>query len=784
MNPTTIENKPKTYTRPILLTKNNRPYIPKKEYVEPVVFVPINIQYLFDNNLNSSPSGYDLTSNGSITYETTPKSVYLDGSSYLSSNISIDVKTLGFWFKINTPTIDNYLISTTNDVFNIKISNTKLNIIIDTIEQPISYNFLSNKWYHLLLNYSNEKYEIYINSNLVQETVDYTALNNNTLYLGKSLESYSYSLITLDQNDSLYRYHEMVAIDSNLYLFGDLHTDSDLYNKLYKIDLSANTMEQISIQDPDDASNQIKSRHFISMISLDNSIFICGGINDNQYLDNFISIDTTTNYFEIKSFNGTEENKPSERTGHSFVVLPKGLQDYNPELYIFGGRYDTTYYNDLYRFNGGGISFKITLTSNVPTERAYHSMVADGDYLYIFGGRKDTYTYYNDFYKIEINYSTEYNSEKKEFDTITKRMNHKMAIIGNNIFILGGRNNDGILNDMHIIDKNTLELLYSFDSLLPENLSDYSMSVSNNDIYIYGGLSNIYDQYGQFIDYVVQSNLYKITNTTTNINGNIADLRLYNYSITDISSIYDEFFDNLPPTPTDFTTITFDSQTIGSTDMLSTVPYGTTELNIINNSILYNSNYEEGSGLYIDFTKTNLQNVIKVTITNFGTIYGRGGIGETIHKREGKYAITVLNNFDNINREITIINNGNIYGGGNGGYFYIEYGVSYPFILRNNGLSFNGTSYAIININAEGGDAQYYNGTDVIDAGTSYILSGATILDNRPPLVDTSSITYEYVDSSYVDKPLNNGGQDFDETKIIDLPSNSLVTQTYINNNQ
>ena len=784
MNPTTIENKPKTYTRPILLTKNNRPYIPKKEYVEPVVFVPINIQYLFDNNLNSSPSGYDLTSNGSITYETTPKSVYLDGSSYLSSNISIDVKTLGFWFKINTPTIDNYLISTTNDVFNIKISNTKLNIIIDTIEQPISYNFLSNKWYHLLLNYSNEKYEIYINSNLVQETVDYTALNNNTLYLGKSLESYSYSLITLDQNDSLYRYHEMVAIDSNLYLFGDLHTDSDLYNKLYKIDLSANTMEQISIQDPDDASNQIKSRHFISMISLDNSIFICGGINDNQYLDNFISIDTTTNYFEIKSFNGTEENKPSERTGHSFVVLPKGLQDYNPELYIFGGRYDTTYYNDLYRFNGGGISFKITLTSNVPTERAYHSMVADGDYLYIFGGRKDTYTYYNDFYKIEINYSTEYNSEKKEFDTITKRMNHKMAIIGNNIFILGGRNNDGILNDMHIIDKNTLELLYSFDSLLPENLSDYSMSVSNNDIYIYGGLSNIYDQYGQFIDYVVQSNLYKITNTTTNINGNIADLRLYNYSITDISSIYDEFFDNLPPTPTDFTTITFDNKTIGSTDMLSSVPNGTTELNIINNSILYNSNYEEGSGLYIDFTKTNLQNVIKVTITNFGTIYGRGGIGETIHKREGKYAITVLNNFDNINREITIINNGNIYGGGNGGYFYIEYGVSYPFILRNNGLSFNGTSYAIININAEGGDAQYYNGTDVIDAGTSYILSGATILDNRPPLVDTSSITYEYVDSSYADKPLNNGGQDFDETKIIDLPSNSLVTQTYINNNQ
>ena len=51
----------------------------------------ISIQYLFDNNLNSSPSGYDLTSVGSITYETTPKSVYFNGDSYLSANISIDV---------------------------------------------------------------------------------------------------------------------------------------------------------------------------------------------------------------------------------------------------------------------------------------------------------------------------------------------------------------------------------------------------------------------------------------------------------------------------------------------------------------------------------------------------------------------------------------------------------------------------------------------------------------------------------------------------------------------
>jgi len=781
MEPTTIENKPKTYTRPILLTKNDRPYISKKE---PEEFVLINIQYLFDNNLSSSPSGYDLTPYGSISYDTSPTSIHLNGSSYLSANITIDVKVLGFWFKITSSPIDNYLISTTDNVFNIKINRTELNITVDTIEQPISYDFLSDKWYHLLLNYSNEKYEIYIDSNLVQETVDYIALNNNTLYLGKSLESYSYSLITLDQNYSLYRHHEMVAIDSNLYLFGDLHTDSDLYNKLYKIDLSANTMEQISIQDPDDSASQIKSRNFISMISLDNSIFICGDINDNKNLSNFISIDTTTNYFEIKSFVASELSKPSERTGHSFTVLPKST----PELYIFGGRYNTTYYNDLYRFTGGGTSFKITLTSNVPTERAYHSMVADRDYLYIFGGRKDTYTYYNDFYKIEINYTNSYNSEKKEFNTITKRMNHKMAIIGNNIFILGGRNDNGILNDMHIIDKDTLELLHSFDSLLPENLSDYSMSVSNNDIYIYGGLSNIYDQFNQWTDYVVQSNLYKITNTTTNFDGNIADLRLYNYSVTDISTIYDEFFDNLPST--DFT-IPFNDKTKGSTDMLSSVPNGTTELNIIINSILYNDVYEEGSGLYIDFTKTNLQNVIKVTITNNGTIYGRGGIGQISsndNRREGKYAIKVLNKNDAIAREITITNNKDIYGGGNGGDFISYHRYTYRYSHWMTGpqgdrvVDSNNIVDIIINEQGQGRDAEYYGGTSVISAESPYILLGATILDKRPalPSATDSYWGYSYKESSYANVTIdNNGGQPFNTSKIIDLPSNNLVSVSY-----
>lgn len=454
MVPTTIENKPKTYTRPTLIARNSRPYIPRKEYVEQEKFKSISIQYLFDSNLNSSPSGYDLTSYDSISYETSPKSIYLNGSSYLSANITIDVKALGFWFKINTPTIDNYLISTGNDVFNIEINNTELNTTVNTKEQPISYDFLSYMWHHLLLNYSNQKYEIYINSNLAQETVDYTALTNNTLYLGKSL-------------------------------------------------------------------------------------------------------------------------------------------------------HDST------------------------------------------------------------------------------------------------------------------RILY----------------------------------------------------------GNIADLRLYNYSITDISTIYDEFFNNLPST--DFT-IPFNDKTRGSTYMLSSVPNGTTELNIIINNILYNDVYEEGSGLYIDFTKTNLQNVIKVTITNFGTIYGRGGIGQTssssydYYRREGKYAIKVLNNADNIHREIIIINNGNIYGGGDGGYYISSHTVKYEY--RHIAFGEIETKWHSISINGNGGNAQYYDGNDVRSPQPPHLISGDIILDQRP---DLGFLGGTYITNEYADIYLTNGGQSFNTSKIIDLPANNLVSVSY-----
>ena len=177
----------------------------------------------------------------------------------------------------------------------------------------------------------------------------------------------------------------------------------------------------------------------------------------------------------------------------------------------------------------------------------------------------------------------------------------------------------------------------------------------------------------------------------------------------------------------------------------------------------------------------------KVTITNNGTIYGRGGIGQTSStddRREGKHAITVLNNADSITREIIIINNKDILGGGNGGYFITEYLAVYPYtaskMLDGTQVPADAVNSFRIPINEYGGNAQYYNGTYVINAEQPYILSGTHKLTYRPAFNDKGIyINMEYASDSYEDIITHSiyGGQDFDTSKIIHLPDNDLVTK-------
>ena len=773
MYATSIENKPKTYTRPTLIGNNFMSIVVSEPPEDPQVADPppedeseLIIEYKFDNTPNNSHSGYNLTPVGSIQYNTSPNSVELNGSSYLSVDIDFEVKTLSFWFNLPDVNIDNYLLSFDND-FYIKVNSSSL----EFQSCNITRDFSSNIWYNLALTSNNANYDIYLDNTKLPETILYKDLSSSTLNIGKYTDD---AEIEID-NSGITNFigcnmkdHSMVVIDDHMYVFGgssnfDIFESDIIFNDLYKIDTDGNFATVIlrGVIPP------TRSQH--SMVVIDSNIYIFGGYSAGYVPNDLYKIDTTNNNSEKIALTGSDT--PSKRFGHSMVVI-------GDDIYIFGGFYGS-YKNDLYRITTSGSCEKITLTGsddNKPSSREYHSMVVIDNNMYIFGGLNDTVL--KDLYKI----NTTGNSEKINITgDIPKRYSHTMVAIGDYMYIFGGASFDNVCpNDLYRIDTTGYSKKITLDVAKVRVRRSHTMVVIDDHMYIFGGFGN------SELDDLIK---IPFTFKPYYLNGKIADLRLYNYPLTDISTIYDEFFNTIP---TDFT-ITFENQTIGSHYMLSTVPAVTTELNIINNSILYNSEYEEGSGLYIDFTKPNLQNVVKVTITNYGTIYGRGGIGQISsidNRRDGKYAITVLNNDDNIDREITITNYGDIYDGGNGGDYIASYEYTYTYTytytLILSSQVYTNNDKADILINGQdgqgGGDAQYYDGSSVISAESPYILSGDTIYDSRPTLPSDSGAysEYSYTKQSYADITIDsNGGQDFDTGKSIILPSNDLVSVSY-----
>jgi len=762
MYATSIENKPKTYTRPTLIGNNFTSIVVSEPPADPPPEdeSELIIEYKFDNTPNNSHSGYNLTPVGSIQYNTSPNSVELNGSSYLSVDIDFEVKTLSFWFNLPDVNIDNYLLSFDND-FYIKVNSNSL----EFQSCNITRDFSSNIWYNLTLTSNNANYDIYLDNTKLPETILYKDVSSSTLNIGKYTDDAEIEIdtenITNFNTECNVKQHSMVVIGDHMYVFVG-ETVLGMINDLYEID-TLGSFKKIALQGGDDDTPSARKNH--TMVVIDDHMYIFGGHNGDFCPNDLYEIDTLGSCKKI-ILQEDDDNIPSPRYYHSMVAI-------NNNMYIFGGHTSTGSVNDLYEIDTLGSCKKITLQGgddDTPSPRHSHTMVVIDDHMYIFGG--DTILgKLNDLYKI----STTGISKQIPLsgsDRPSGIKEHSMVAIGNYIYIYGGYTGSSFNKDLYKIDTTGYSEKITLDEETVPMRRHHTMVILGTNMYIFGGF------YDTILDDLIK---IPFTFKPYYLNGKIADLRLYNYPLTDISTIYDEFFNTIP---TDFT-ITFENQTIGSHYMLSTVPAVTTELNIINNSILYNSEYEEGSGLYIDFTKPNLHNVVKVTITNNGIIYGRGGFGQISsidNRRDGKHAITVLNTDDNINREITITNNGYIYGGGNGGDYIASFQLMYQYQYHTPGPTI-GFKYSYIT-NISGSNAQYYDGADVIPAETQYIISGDTILEKRPTL-EPSGYTFDdtfygsfYTTNVFSDVIIGNAGQPFNTNKIIDLPLNGLVTLT------
>ena len=93
--------------------------------------------------------------------------------------------------------------------------------------------------------------------------------------------------------------HSMVAIGTNIYIFGGMYADgnSELYNDLYKIDINGNS-KKISFN-----AESITERYFHTMVVLDNNFYIYGGKNidgNTVILNDLVKIPTDIKYLNGK----------------------------------------------------------------------------------------------------------------------------------------------------------------------------------------------------------------------------------------------------------------------------------------------------------------------------------------------------------------------------------------------------------------------------------------------------------------------------------------------------
>lgn len=227
--------------------------------------------------------------------------------------------------------------------------------------------------------------------------------------------------------------HSMVAIGTNIYIFGG-YSSENLINKLYKIDTNANdTITNISY-------NTISHRSFIGMVAIGNDIYIIGGYDGANYLNDFYKINTLNNELTIIIGNG---NNKIPLIGITSAVAIEN------KIYLFS-------VNKFYIIDTlGNLIFSGTMNETFNSFRDNYNIVAIDNYIYLFGGNinQDGFIFYNDFYRI--------NKESNEVllytgiteNIISARGFMGMTSIGNNIYIFGGVSNFALdrLNDFYKI---------------------------------------------------------------------------------------------------------------------------------------------------------------------------------------------------------------------------------------------------------------------------------------------------------------------------------------------
>ncbi|XP_065878046.1 tRNA wybutosine-synthesizing protein 2/3/4 isoform X2 [Euphorbia lathyris] len=207
--------------------------------------------------------------------------------------------------------------------------------------------------------------------------------------------------------------------------------------------------------------------------------------------------------------------EPSEKIflwGHSTCVLNHRKND----ILLFGGfggmgRHSRR--NDTLLIDPIKGTLRAIDAVNAPSPRIGHTASLVGDSVFVIGGRSDPLNILADVWTLNIA-SNEWKLSECTGSIFPPRHRHAAAVVGSNIYIYGGLNNDTIFSSLYVLNTENLQWKeVSVGGEQPCARHSHSMVAYSSKLFIFGGYNGV-KALGGLYSFDVQTNVWKKEETS------------------------------------------------------------------------------------------------------------------------------------------------------------------------------------------------------------------------------------------------------------------------------
>lgn len=299
------------------------------------------------------------------------------------------------------------------------------------------------------------------------------------------------------QNSPFPRYRHVASSncseENKLYVIGGLH-DQSVYGDTWIISTNdTGTQFQSKTVEISETTPPPRVGHAATLCG--NAFVLFGG--DTHKVNSEGLMDDDLYLFNINSYKWTIPHpigpRPLGRYGHKISIM--AANQMKTKLYLFGGQFDDTYFNDLAVFDLS--SFRrpdshwefLKPTTFSPPPLTNHTMISYDNHLWVFGG--DTLQgLINQVFKYDIT-SNDWSIAETTGTKPPPMQEHAAVVYKHLMVVMGGKDEHDIyLNSVYFLNLKTHEWfkLPTFKAGIPQGRSGHSITLLNNDkLLIMGG---------------------------------------------------------------------------------------------------------------------------------------------------------------------------------------------------------------------------------------------------------------------------------------------------------